>query len=157
MLLRVDHYSSLARAVARLDRDSYEARGAVYDRALRALEKRIAAANPPYSQADVDMELLSFRDAIRRIEFGDMDDHAPLAPEYEPPPEPPPAVMPRDDDDVHAALDHKIAKKIATKRRSVFGRVVGRSLIAALIVGGGIAGYAHATGQLDLSPLTQLF
>src|SRR4051794_14170583 len=73
MLLRVDHYSSLARAIARLDRDSYEARGAIYDRGQRALEKRISSADPPFSQEEIDIEFHAFRDAIRRIEFGDLD------------------------------------------------------------------------------------
>src|SRR5262249_62328448 len=68
MLLKVDHYTSLARAVGRLDRDSYEARGAVYDRALAALIKRLNAAEPPYAQADIDMELLAFREEVRRGE-----------------------------------------------------------------------------------------
>src|SRR5262249_56033825 len=66
MLLKVDHYTSLARAVARVDRDSYEARGAIYDRALSALVKRLNTALPPYSHADIEMELLAFREAVRR-------------------------------------------------------------------------------------------
>src|SRR5215470_19676987 len=74
MLLKVDHYTSLARAVARVDRDSYEARGAIYDRALSALVKRLNTALPPYSHADIEMELLAFREAVRRVEFGDLED-----------------------------------------------------------------------------------
>src|ERR1043166_7376312 len=85
MLHRVDHYSSLARAVARLGRDSYEARGAIYDRAQKALEKRLSAADPPYSQADLDQQLLAFRYAVRRIEFG--DDDAALDPAKPAPPD----------------------------------------------------------------------
>jgi hypothetical protein len=154
--LRVDHYSSLARSIARLDRDSYEARGAVYDRALRALEKRIAVADPPYSQADVDMEILNFRDAIRRIEFGDMDDNASLVPEYQPAPELsylPAPVRLADAEPIQHELDPSVAEEIAGKRRSIFGRVAGRSIIAALLIGAVIAGYSHVTGQIDLSSL----
>src|SRR5262249_56120202 len=84
MLLKVDHYTSLARAVGRLDRDSYEARGAIYDRALAALVKRLNAAEPPYAQADIDMELLAFREAVRRVEFGDLDGHDWLAQQEHP-------------------------------------------------------------------------
>src|SRR5215475_5122782 len=84
MLLKVDHYTALARAVGRLDRDSYEARGAVYDRALAALVKRLNAAEPPYAQADIDMELLAFREAVRRVEFGDLDEQDWLAQQDEP-------------------------------------------------------------------------
>ena len=62
MLLKVDHYTSLAR----VDRDSYEARGAVYDRALTALVKRLNAALPPYSPADIEMEARPQRSPSRR-------------------------------------------------------------------------------------------
>jgi hypothetical protein len=74
MLSSVDHYTLLLRAVARLDRASYEARGAIYDRALSALIKRLRTAAPPYSEADIDRELLAFRQAVRRVEFGDLDE-----------------------------------------------------------------------------------
>jgi hypothetical protein len=74
MLRKVDYYTSLAQAVARLERDSYEARGTIYDLALAEIVKRLHTAVPPLSQADIDMELLAFREAIRRVEFGDLDD-----------------------------------------------------------------------------------
>jgi hypothetical protein len=73
MVPKIDHYVPLLRAVARLDRTSYEARGAIYDRALVTMMERLGATVPPCSQADIDLELLAFRAAIRRIEFGDMD------------------------------------------------------------------------------------
>src|SRR2546430_17054749 len=74
MVPKIDHYAPLLRAVASLDRTSYEARGAIYDRALAAMMERLGATVPPCSQADIDQELLAFRAAIRRIEFGDMDE-----------------------------------------------------------------------------------
>src|SRR5262245_37261529 len=73
MVPKVDHYVPLLRAVASLDRTSYEARGAIYDRALAIVVERLGATVPPPSQADIDQELLAFRAAVRRIEFGDMD------------------------------------------------------------------------------------
>jgi hypothetical protein len=170
MLLKVDHYTSLARAVARLERDSYEARGAVYDRALTALVKRLNSAVPPHSQADIDMELLAFREAVRRVEFGDLDDQEWLAQQDELPPELPPedvppavphhghavlAIPPEPVATDDAAPPHERAIKIKPPHRSVFGRVAGRTLLAVLLLGIGIAGYAHATGQLDLAPLVQ--
>jgi len=79
MLSKIDHYSSLLRAVARLDRTSYEARGALYDRALTALVKNLTSAVPPYSEADIDRELLAFREAVRRVEFGDLDEQDRIA------------------------------------------------------------------------------
>src|SRR5262245_37843178 len=170
MLLKVDHYTSLARAVARLDRDSYEARGAVYDRALAALVKRLNSAEPPYSQADIDMELLAFREAVRRVEFGDLDDQDWLAQQDELPPDVPaedvpavpkdPAVLAIPAEPVAAQPDAEVlpaarAVKIKPPRRSVFGRVAVRTMLALLLIGISLAGYAHATGQIDLAPLAQ--
>jgi hypothetical protein len=79
MLSSIDHYTVLLRAVARLDRNSYEARGAIYDRALTALVRRLTLTVPPYSEADVDRELLAFREAVRRVEFGELDEKDRLA------------------------------------------------------------------------------
>jgi hypothetical protein len=73
MVPKFDHYALLLRAVARLDRTSYEARGAIYDSALASMIERLAVTVPSPSQADIDQELLAFRAAVRRIEFGDMD------------------------------------------------------------------------------------
>jgi len=170
MLLKVDHYTSLARAVARLDRDSYEARGAVYDRALTALVKRLNSAVPPHSQADIDMELLAFREAVRRVEFGDLDDQDWLAQQDGLPADIPPEDVPAAPKDLavlaipaepvatppdDAAEPAAHAVRIKPPRRSVLGRVAGRTMLALLLIGIGIAGYAHATGQLDLAPLAQ--
>src|SRR5689334_6808876 len=74
MVPKVDHYVPLLRAVASLDRTSYEARGAIYDRALAIMMERLGSTVPPPSQNDIDQELLAFRAAVRRIEFGDMDE-----------------------------------------------------------------------------------
>jgi hypothetical protein len=79
MVPKIDHYAPLLRAVARLDRTSYEARGAIYDRALATMMEHLGAIVPSCSQADIDLELLAFRAAIRRIEFGDMDEQDRIA------------------------------------------------------------------------------
>src|SRR5438132_10637168 len=71
MALKVDHFASLSRAVAGLDRDSYAARGAIYDREHKALMRLLFTADPPRSDAEIEREQLAFRDAVRRIEFGD--------------------------------------------------------------------------------------
>ena len=78
MALKVDYYTSLSRAVAGLDRDSYAARGAVYDREHKALLRRLFTADPPHSDVEIEREQQSFRDAIRRIEFGGEDGQIPL-------------------------------------------------------------------------------
>jgi len=84
MILNADHFTPLSRAVASIDRDAYAARFAVYDREHKALLRRLATADALVSDADVAREEQSFRDAIRRIEFGDADDQPTLVPADEP-------------------------------------------------------------------------
>ena len=82
MALKVDYYTTLSRAVAALDRDSYAARGAIYDREHKALLRRLFSADPPHSDEDIEREQQAFRAAVRRIEFGDDDhEHVPLVPQ----------------------------------------------------------------------------
>src|SRR5262249_31779410 len=81
MALKVDYYTSLSRAVAALDRDSYAARGAVYDREHKALMRRLFSADPPLPDEEIEREQQAFRAAIRRIEFGEDDEHVPLVPQ----------------------------------------------------------------------------
>jgi hypothetical protein len=96
MMLKLDHFTPLSRAVASIDRDSYAARFAVYDREHKALLRRLATADQPCSDADVAREEQAFREAIRRIEFAD-DDRPTLVPQHEPvavaPPEPRPNLI----------------------------------------------------------------
>ena len=91
MTPNADYFTPLSRAVASLDRDSYAARYAVYDREHKALLRRLATAEQPCP--DVAGEEQAFRDAILRIEFGDTDGQPALVPQDEPaeeaPPEPP--------------------------------------------------------------------
>jgi hypothetical protein len=66
-----DHYTPLSRAVASIDRDAYAARFAIYDRAHKALLKRLATATSPPTPEDIEREETAFRDAVRRVEFAD--------------------------------------------------------------------------------------
>jgi len=157
MLLKVDHYTSLARTIAHLNRDSYRARGAVYDRAFAQLVKRLNAAVPPNSQADIDMELLAFRAAVRRVEFGDLDAQDWLAQHDEQAADLVADEVEPISSEVAEPTPSALALIDSAGRRSVFGRVAGRSLLAVLLLGIGIAGYAHATGQLDLTTFVQRF
>jgi hypothetical protein len=84
MILNVDHFTPLSRAVASIDRDAYAARYAVYDREHKALLRRLATADAPVSDAEVAREEQAFREAIRRIEFGEEDDQPTLVPADEP-------------------------------------------------------------------------
>jgi hypothetical protein len=93
-MLEVDHFTPLSRAVASIDRDAYAARYAVYDRAHKALLRRLATADTPCSDADIAREEQAFRDAIRRIEFADTDAQPTLVPQDEPLADEPPASEP---------------------------------------------------------------
>jgi hypothetical protein len=92
MLPNVDHFTPLSRAVASIDRDSYAARFAVYDREYQALLRRLTTADSPVSDADIAREQQAFRDAVRRIEFADADDEPTLVPQDEPVAEAPPGL-----------------------------------------------------------------
>ena len=84
MVQRVDYYTLLSRALESLERDAYEARGAIYDREHKALVKQLMSSSSPCSDADIAGEEQAFRDAIRRIEFPDGGLQAPRAPQREP-------------------------------------------------------------------------
>jgi hypothetical protein len=84
MMLQTDYFTPLSQAVASIDRDSYAARFAVYDREHKALLRRMATADSRCSAADVAREEEAFRDAIRRIELADGDEQPTLVPKDEP-------------------------------------------------------------------------
>jgi hypothetical protein len=94
MTPNADYFTPLSRAVASIDRDSYAARFAVYDREHKALLRRLATADSPCSDADVAREEQAFRDAIRRIEcadeFAEEGEQPTLVPQDEPVEEAPP-------------------------------------------------------------------
>src|SRR6185312_11636832 len=63
-----DYQPLLARALKGLDRNTSEARRAVYDRARQALLNQLGSANPPMPDADITRERLALEDAIRKTE-----------------------------------------------------------------------------------------
>jgi hypothetical protein len=172
MVPKIDHYAPLLRAVASLDRTSYEARGAIYDRALAVVVERLGVTVAPPSQADIDQELLAFRAAVRRIEFGDMDEQdrnaqhgvaqraqylasrreqrqneTPKLDAY-------PAALPDEGSQAIPQLDEVLppaseASVLAeiTGHRSVLHRVAIRMILPVLLVALGLAGYAYESGQ----------
>jgi hypothetical protein len=136
----VDYFAMLSRAVARLDRDSYEARGAIYDRACEVLAQRLASATPPYSKEEAAKQQLALREAIRRVEFEAREAPDPIA------------VQPISKEEANSSdLE---GSRINSKR--LFGRVAVRLLLAALLLGIGIGAYAYSTGSIELTFLTRL-
>jgi hypothetical protein len=63
-----DYQPLLARAIGNLERNTSEARRAVYDRARQALLNQLRAVTPPLSDPEITRERLALEDAIRKIE-----------------------------------------------------------------------------------------
>lgn len=56
-----DYYSTIARAISGLPDKTEEARGAVYELARTALQKRLSAFDPPISETDLAIEHLRWK------------------------------------------------------------------------------------------------
>jgi hypothetical protein len=183
MVPKTDHYAPLLRAVASLDRTSYEARGAIYDRALAVVMQRLGATVPPCSQVEIERELLAFRAAVRRIEFGDMDEQERdaqhgvaqraqyLASRREQrqndmrqadahpdalPDEGAQGVAEPAEMLPHAASQVLVLAELAP-RRSVLYRVAMRMVLPVLLVALGLVGYGYETGQIEQPFVGQIF
>jgi hypothetical protein len=63
-----DYYSTIARAVSGLPGKTEEARGAIYELARTALQKRLGALDPLISETDLAIERLALEAAIQRVE-----------------------------------------------------------------------------------------
>ena len=51
-----DYYSTIARAISGLPGKTEEARGAIYELARTALQKRLGALDPPISETELAIE-----------------------------------------------------------------------------------------------------
>ena len=114
-----DYYPLIARAVAGLEKNTGDARRALYERARTALVAQLRSVNPPLSENDVTRERLALEESIRKVEaeaarktwvdpgngaaqtrvrapeFPRWDPPPPTAPEAEHEPPPRPAKQPR--------------------------------------------------------------
>ncbi|HEY8267211.1 MAG TPA: hypothetical protein VIG34_00940 [Xanthobacteraceae bacterium] len=97
-----DYYPLLTRAVSGLERNTREARLAVFDRARQALLKQLKGVSPPLAEAEITRERLVLEEAIKRIESEAAQKEAQASRTPPPPREPPrspvtarPAVPPR--------------------------------------------------------------
>ncbi len=63
-----DYYPLIARAVAGLEKNSGDARRALYERARTALVAQLRSVNPPLSENDVTRERLALEESIRKVE-----------------------------------------------------------------------------------------
>ena len=64
----IDFYPMVLAAVSKLDRNTEEARQALYQRARTALAGRLRNLDPPLSQRRIMEERLAFEEAVRRAE-----------------------------------------------------------------------------------------
>lgn len=63
-----DYYPLIARAVSGLEKNTGEARRALYERARSALVAQLRSSTPPMSESEVTKERLALEEAIRRVE-----------------------------------------------------------------------------------------
>jgi len=63
-----DYYPLIARAVAGLEKNTGDARRALYERARTALVAQLRSVNPPLSENDVTRERLALEESIRKVE-----------------------------------------------------------------------------------------
>jgi hypothetical protein len=63
-----DYHPLISRAVEGLDRNTGEARRALYERARTALVTQLRAVDPPISESEITRERLALEDAIRKVE-----------------------------------------------------------------------------------------
>jgi hypothetical protein len=72
-----DYYSVMARAISGLPGKTEEARGAVYELARTALQKRLNGSDPPISETHLAIERFALEAAIQRVESRFSDTHGP--------------------------------------------------------------------------------
>jgi hypothetical protein len=63
-----DYYPLIARAVAGLDKNTGDARRAIYDRARTALLNQLRGVEPALSETEITRERLALEEAIRKVE-----------------------------------------------------------------------------------------
>ncbi|HET9903985.1 MAG TPA: hypothetical protein VFQ27_09840 [Xanthobacteraceae bacterium] len=63
-----DYYPLLARAVAGLEKNTGEARRALYERARNALLAQLRSTTPPLSEPEITRERLALEEAVRKVE-----------------------------------------------------------------------------------------
>ncbi|HWV41241.1 hypothetical protein [Pseudorhodoplanes sp.] len=89
-----DYYPLIQRAIAGLDKNTGEARRALYERARTALVAQLRGVDPPLQEAEITRERLALEEAIRKVEAEAARRtraDAPAAPSSSPSPSPTPS------------------------------------------------------------------
>src|SRR5688572_2303335 len=63
-----DYYPLISRAIAGLEKNTGEARRALYERARTALVAQLRGVNPPLQESEITRERLALEEAIRKVE-----------------------------------------------------------------------------------------
>src|SRR5690242_10090822 len=63
-----DYYPLIGKAVAGLEKNTGEARRALYERARTALVNQLRNMNPPLTESEITRERLALEEAIRKVE-----------------------------------------------------------------------------------------
>ena len=63
-----DYYPLIARAIAGLEKNTGEARRALYERARNALVAQLRSLTPPLTESEITRERLALEEAVRKIE-----------------------------------------------------------------------------------------
>jgi hypothetical protein len=90
-----DYHPLLARAIAGLDRNTGDARRALYDRARTALLAQLRSADPPLTEPEITRERLALEEAVRKIEAEAARQMRAKPPAPPPPPPSRPAAAPQ--------------------------------------------------------------
>src|SRR5207245_10519763 len=80
-----DYHPLIARAVAGLERNTGDARRALYERARTALVAQLRGVTPALSESDVTRERLALEEAVRKVE-AESARQTWVEPRQEPPP-----------------------------------------------------------------------
>jgi len=86
-----DYYPLIQRAIAGLDKNTGEARRALYERARTALVAQLRGVSPPLQEAEITRERLALEEAIRKVEAEAARRTRVDAPPPAPPPPPAPS------------------------------------------------------------------
>ena len=136
MLVKVDYYTSLVRALDGIADDSPAARREVYARARKDLARSVSSTGPSPGAANETADRKEeLEEAIRKIESErgtERPQEAKSGVEKNPP--------------------EQKSKPLSNKKsRSVFARVFGRMAIAVVLFAVSMIGYLHLTGEENLS------
>jgi hypothetical protein len=109
---RLAYYYPLIQAVARLEPNTTETRGKIYDRARTAMLLQLSSARPSLTESEIRGEQLALEEAIKKVETESVHHlRAPAQPPIRPPYRP--SRLVKDISDMHAVANNGNARSSA--------------------------------------------